>query len=259
MWKLFFSGGKSHRISPFRRLVADLMHFSTHVPSVTIERRMNLTELIAARQAADPKPTWSALFTKAYAIVAARMPALRMSYVKFPWPRLYEHPANVATLNIEREIGSERIVLYGHVVSPEKMSLDELDKLIRFYKEAPVAGIPAYRNACRMARIPWPLRRLVWWCGLNIFGGLRSHHYGTFGLTTVAAEGAGVLNIIPILTSTLHYGLFDGDGAIDMRLAFDHRVFDGVTGAKALVAMEQVLLADILDEVHERRAGLSAA
>src|SRR5437763_14723893 len=93
--------GKSYSVSYFRRLVVDLMHFSAKVPSVTIERRMDLAPLVAARESCTPSPSWSALFTKAYAVVAARSPALRTSYLTFPWPRFYEHPVNIATLNID--------------------------------------------------------------------------------------------------------------------------------------------------------------
>ena len=38
-----------------------------------------------------PRPSWCAIFTKAYAVVAARYPELRRAYLKFPFPRLYEH------------------------------------------------------------------------------------------------------------------------------------------------------------------------
>ena len=64
--------GKSFSVSYFRRLVIDLMHFSSFVPSVTVERRLDLTRLIEARRVCTPSPSWSAIFLKAYAIVAAR-------------------------------------------------------------------------------------------------------------------------------------------------------------------------------------------
>ena len=42
------TAGKSYPISPFRRLVVDLMHFSRQTPAVAIERRMNLSTLALA-------------------------------------------------------------------------------------------------------------------------------------------------------------------------------------------------------------------
>jgi hypothetical protein len=173
--------------------------------------------------------------------------------LKFPWPRLYEHPTSIGTLNVERVVDGESVVLYAHVPNPDKLSLGELDDIILHFKQEPVGNLPSYRNARRMARIPWPIRQLAWWCGLNLFGGLRAHHYGTFGLTTICSEGAGVIHIIPILTSTLHYGMFDASGDLDMRLTFDHRVFDGITAARSLARFEELLLTDILAEMESPR------
>jgi hypothetical protein len=118
---------------------------------------MRLAHLVEARRANSPAPTWSAIFTKAYALVAA---------------------------------------------------------------------LTGYRNAARLSRVPWPLRRALWWAGLNVLGRLRCHHFGTFGVTSVGALGAGLLHIVPLLTSTLHYGMFDASGVVAMRLSFDHRVLE---------------------------------
>ena len=242
--------GKSIAISPFRRLVIDIMHFSQQVPTITIDRRMNLTPLLAARKACDPKPTWTALFIKAYALVAARQPLLRRCYMELPWPRFYEHYKNIVTLNVSRNVAGEDVVLQDQIRSPENRSLPDLDARVRRCKEAPVEEINAYRRVTTVSFLPRPIRRLLMWSALNIFGRRRCHNFGTFGITTVAEHGAGILNIVPILTSTLHYGLFDDKGCLDVRLAFDHRVLDGAQAADALAELEQTLLGEILDEVH---------
>lgn len=51
------------------------------------------------------------------------------------------------------------------------------------------------------------------------------------------------------MTLTLHFGLFDDQGNLPIRVTIDHRAIDGATIARALVAMEQVLLTEILDEL----------
>ena len=243
--------GRYISVSYFRRLVTDLMHFSAKVPSVTIERRMDLARLVAARQACTPAPTWSAIFTKAYARVAARTPALRTSYLTFPWPRFYEHSVNIATLNVNRQLEDERVVLYAQITNPENQTLQEIDKIIHDYQNETVGDIPSYRNAVRMSRVPWPFRRMLWWAALNILGSVRCHFFGTFGITTVGSQGAGITHLLPLLTSQLHYGMFDPAGGLDMRLSFDHRVLDGVTAAFALADLEGVLLGEILHECTE--------
>jgi hypothetical protein len=237
--------GKYVPISYFRRLVGDLMHFCAKVPSATIERHMELPGLVAARRACVPPPSWSAIFMRAYAVVASRTPALRTSYLTFPWPRLYEHAINIATLNVDRQLANERVVIYAHAPSPECLTLRELDTVINVHRYDPVDSIPSYRSAARLSRVPWPFRRLVWWAALNVFGSVRCAHFGTFGVSSVGALGAGITRLTPLLTSQLHYGMFDAAGGVDMRLSFDHRVLDGATAAVALADMEDVLRGEI--------------
>src|SRR5205823_7950669 len=62
--------GRSYPLSPFRRLVTDLMGFSQKVPAVTAERRINLSALMEARQNCPSRPSWAVLFAKAFALVA---------------------------------------------------------------------------------------------------------------------------------------------------------------------------------------------
>ena len=50
----------------------------------------------------------------------------------------------------------------------------------------------------------------------------------------MASQGAGLLQVCPLLTSTLHYGLFDDRGQIEVRVSWDHRVTDGVTVARVI-------------------------
>jgi hypothetical protein len=240
--------GRYIPVSYFRRLVTDLMHFSAAVPSVTIERHMDLARLVAARQACSPPPTWSAIFTKAFALVAARTPLLRTSYMKFPWPRFYEHAINIVTLNVDRQLADERVVIYAHVSSPENHTLQSLDAIIRSYQEDPVESILSYRRAVRMSRIPWPFRRWIWWLGLNAFGSIRCHNFGTFGISSLGSQGAGITQLTPLLSSQLHFGMFDPSGGLEVRLSFDHRVLDGVTAALALGDLEGVLLGEMVRE-----------
>jgi hypothetical protein len=249
--------GKDVPISAFRRLVIDLMHFSGRVPTVVLDRRMDLGPLVAARSNCVPKPTWTAIFIKAYAIVAARQPLLRRCYMEFPWPRFYEHPKNIVTLNVSRTVAGEDIVLQDQVRSPENRSLANLDARIRRCKEAPVEEIDAYKRVTRLSFWPRAIRRSMIWSTLNMFGRRRCHNMGTFGFTTVAEHGAGIVTLLPVLTSTVHYGLLDAKGCLDVRLSFDHRVMDGADAADALAALEGTLLNEVLNEVRRLATGVN--
>lgn len=235
-------------VSPFRRLVVDLMDFSQKVPTVTAERYLALGALAQARQVVFPRPTWTGIFAKAFAILSRDYPELRRFYMPYPWAHFYEHPTNVVTMNVERVVNGENIVLYCQVRRPENRSLAEIDEIIRHHKEDPIDQVRSYKRSMALARCPRLIRRLVWWVTLNCLGKQRCHNFGTFGITSVAGQGAGLTQLVPLLTTTIYYGLFDANHGLDMRLAFDHRVLDGATAARILVDLEQVLNREILQE-----------
>ena len=108
--------------------------------------------------------------------------------------------------------------------------------------------MPSYVRGRRLSNVPWPFRRWTWWAALNILGPVRCRFFGTFGITSVCSFGSGILNLVPLLTSTIHYGMFDTAGHMAMRLAFDHRVIDAATAAQALADLENVLLNEIMAE-----------
>jgi pyruvate/2-oxoglutarate dehydrogenase complex dihydrolipoamide acyltransferase (E2) component len=59
--------------------------------------------------------------------------------------------------------------------------------------------------------------------------------------------------LIPVLTSTLHYNMFDNQSCLDVRLSWDHRVYDGTTAARALVDLESVLNREMVAEMNGMR------
>src|SRR5436309_2914370 len=112
---------RSFALSAPRRFIADLLHASQRVPTVAMERRMDLRPVVVARAARAVRPGWCSIFTKAYALVAARRPMLRRAYLAFPYERLYEHPVNVANLALDRWFGTERGVGFILLEKPEEM------------------------------------------------------------------------------------------------------------------------------------------
>src|SRR4051794_41026169 len=157
-------------LSPSRRLMCDLLHFAHQVPTVPVQRRMRLARVVEARAAATPRPSWCAIFTKAYGVVNAAWPQLRRAYLSFPRPHLYQHPIGVASVAIERQVGDEETVLFAHLRRPEECSLVELDVILRRHKELPLEQLASFRRVLRLTRLPRPLRRLLWWIGLNVSG-----------------------------------------------------------------------------------------
>jgi hypothetical protein len=235
-----------------RRLICDLMHFARQVPSIPVERHMRLGAVAAARRAAHPRPSWAALFIKAYGLVAVHRPELRRSYLSFPWPHLYEHAASTATVAVERSYSTgESAVFFAHLGHPEDRSLTEIDEKLHRCKTQPMEEIASIRRALRVARLPLPLRRLLWWLALNLSGRKRAQFIGTYGVSVYGGLGAASLHPLSVATTTLNYGVIAPSGAVDVRLVYDHRVLDGAAVARALGDLEETLRGPILAELRE--------
>jgi len=238
--------GRKLPISLARRWVGDFLYFAQKVPTVPVQRRMNIAPLMAARQQADPRPSWVSLFTKAYAMVCVNRPELRRTYITFPWAHIYEHPISVGAVAIERRLQDEDAVFFAQIRGPENHTPEQLDSYMRECKELPIERIGTFRRALRVSRLPWPLRRLSWWLALNWSGYYRARNVGTFGVSVYSGLGAESLHPLTLMTTTLNYGVIAEDGSVDVRIIYDHRVLDGATVARALAELEEVLNHQVL-------------
>lgn len=238
--------GRSIPLSPARKLVVDLTLL--HVPSVPVQRVMNIAPVVAARAATADRPIWAAIFAKAYALAAAEMPILRRAYVKLPTPHLYEYPESTASMVVEREYQGEMVVLTTLIRDPEHLSVSEISAIVRRAKTVPVEEVKAFKRMLDLARWPTPLRRLIWWLGLNI-GRQRGNYFGSFGITVYSGLGAESLHPISPLTAVLNYGIIDEDGSVPVRIMYDHRVLDGSMVARALAKIEEILNGPVAAEL----------
>jgi hypothetical protein len=190
------------------------------------------------------------VFAKAYSLVAQEMPRLRQSYLSFPFPRLYQHPESAAIVSVVKEYQGEEALFFARLRAPDRQSLSGLSGYLRHLKTVPFHEVSAFRQALRCARLWRPLRRLVWWCGLNLFGARRAHHFGTFGISVYSSLGVDSLHPLAPSTVVLNYGPIAPDGQVDVRLVYDHRVLDGMVVARALRRLEEVLTGPIVHELQ---------
>ena len=230
-----------------RSLVIDLLYFQRNMPTVSHSRNMNLSKVAETRSLSEQRIAWCLLFMKAYAQIAQGLPELRRTYMSWPWPHIYEHPSSVANLAVKRDYGGEEWLFFAPIYSPHDVPLTTLQKRLNDYRFNPVEQV--FKTQQKLARLPLVIRRVLWWLRLHVSGRKRIKRLGTFGLTTLAGEGATILNPRAPLTTILTYGPLEPDGTCEVTIAYDHRVMDGRIVARALELLEVVLTGDILQEL----------
>jgi hypothetical protein len=241
--------GRAIPLSVQRRMIIDLLYFATGIPTLPVQKRMSLGPIVAARAACQRRPRWTAIFTKAYALVAQEFPDFRRVYIKIPWPQLYEYPTSRATILIERDYRGESAVCPVSIKDPAHQTLRDIGSWIEHASTAPVEDIKDFRRWTQFARLPRFLRRALWWVGLN-WGRQRGNYFGTFGVSVYSALKAESLHPLAPTTTVLNYGVMTEDGVLDVRIIYDHRVMNGATVARALTRLEEILNSVMVEEVR---------
>jgi hypothetical protein len=241
--------GRAIALSRARRLVVDVLHFAHKIPTVPVQKRMSLAAVAEARTACPHRPRWTAIFMRAYGLLAREVPEFRRVYVKLPWPHLFEYRSSVGGVVIEREYQGDTGIFCLTILNPAARTIDDLHESLENAYTLPVEQLPEVRRALRVAALPGPLRRLMWWLGLNI-SRYRAQFFSTFCISVYSALKAESLHPLMPVTTLLNYGIIDPDGSVTVRIIYDHRVMNGATVARALNRLEEILNTTILDELR---------
>lgn len=248
--------GRYFPLSLPRRWIGDLLYFAKQVPSVPVERVMDLSAVQKARQQSGV--SWPAIFVRAFAIAGKKHPELRQALLRYPWTRCYEHPFSVGSVALERKYEGEPAVFFGQVMAPENHPLTSIDAHLKRYKTEPLENIPHFKRVIWLSKFPVWLRRFGWWISLHWIGEKRAKRLGTFGLSVYSGLGASSTHPLSPLSYLINYGVIDERGRITVRLIYDHRIVDGALIARALATMESILTGPIVDELeslHESQPG----
>jgi hypothetical protein len=238
------------RLSVARRMMTDYMWAASGVARVDVIRSVAFADLITVRSGLLRPPSWTAIFAKGFALVASEIPELRRVYMTWPWPHLYEYAESTVCILQEREILGDVGVLPLRFRKPEGIPLAELSEMIRGAAGAPIEDSRFCRALIGLTRLPLLIRRSFWGLCLNV-PRLRRYTLGTYGISSAArwqAELGTSRTPHPCLMSS---GPADSQGNVDVRLSFDHRIFDGALAGRILSRLDQVLNASILKELQE--------
>jgi hypothetical protein len=229
-------------------MVADLMYFSTGLPLIAIERSMRLDKVVTARARHPETPPWSGIFAKGFALVAREIAELRQVYLSFPVPHIFQYDHSFVSIAHEVVIEGEPILLPVRIRYPDQTAITGFRFKIDEMRDSYLSKRGFYRVLQMVSYLPAVIRRPMWWIVLNI-PRLRRQFFGTFLVTSVGFLGANLLTPIAPVTTLLTYGPISDNGEVTVRLVFDHRLYDGVTAARTLARLEEVLNESICDEL----------
>ena len=245
------SRGQSVRFPRHRRIVLDVCEAARTVPAFAVDRHVDLTRVMNARRSTPQRIGWAAIFAKAYSLVAAESPALRQTFVTYPWPRLYQHPDSVVSIAVNRfdpELDAERLS-WVRVRAVESLTLSGIQEAIDSHQQSDAPE--KLRERDWVESMPRPLRRIAWHVLMRWAGRRRAKLLGTFSLSTLASYGTTNHAHPLVVTASLSYGPLDEDGCSLVTLQADHRVLDGAAAARALVRLDEVLRGEIVEELFE--------
>lgn len=234
-------------LSKSRALTCDVLHFHRQVPTCAHDRWCDLSRIAAVRAGMGQRVSWAMAFIKAYALIAKATPVLRQSYIRWPWPHVYEHEHSVAMVAIHREFRGEPWLFWGRLENPAEASLLELQARLERYLSQPVSRV--FKKQLQFAALPMLARRVVWNWNLHVAARKRARRTGTFFLTTLAGQGVEIQHPPAFLTGNLTYGPIGADGRSRVTLAYDHRLTDGRQIATCLQELETTLNGTIADEM----------
>jgi hypothetical protein len=222
--------------------MSDVVHFGKKSHVVGGNWTINVAQAAAARKVRRPPIAWGAIWVKAVALASRKWPELRTAYLPFPWPRLYLHPDAVATLVVERDWNGRPAVFFDQVKHPELLSLVEIDVILRGLKRR------------RISRLPWIVRRPLWSFALQWCGWLRSRYFGTYSVHSFPVRRAQVMQSTTPLSFSLIYGKVNPDGDVLVQITMDHRIVDGLTSHRIMLAIEAAMKEDIVRELSAAAA-----
>ena len=222
-----------------RRMVSDMLFAGQQLTLIPGERTMQLAEVVTARQAAWPKPSWLSLFIKAYANVAVRRPELRRVFLTWPWPRLFEYDETVVAISVEREWQGERVLLpCPHSVARTKIIAGNRRRPADLQRAA--CRIHLRFPRCPAPRQPSDVPAPLVLAAIDEQSATAAGQFlGTLGGSVTAGMGEIALSLITPWTLTFFYDAVEDDGSQVVRVMFDHRVCNGRVICSTLKEVER--------------------
>jgi len=246
----YVPSGRKIGLSANRRFINDYLKLAAKTPSQPLARLCDLSAVAESRNQRTKRIGWTAIFVKAYAILADRNPELRYLFRSWPWPHLFDPQRQICRIAFSRIIDGEEGVIFYRLVNPHELSLEQIQEQIENAQTAAVEEIPIFSLHHSFCKLPGILRKLVWWMSLNASGATRASLIGTYGFTTVASLGETSIHPPTLGNMVMTTAPMQTDGKLRVTFVYDHRVHDGLKIARALSEFEEILREDIVPELR---------
>lgn len=231
-----------------RRVINDLAIIGRSIPLFPVDLEMRLDAVAEARAGAPRRIGWTACFMKAYATVAHEMPLLRTWFIGGLWPRLATASHSVAAVAVNRTEPDGDRLFVARLCAPNFWKLPGIQEFLDRQTTAPIGEV--YFRQLELERMPGWLRRGILRWNMNSASAKRARRIGTFSMSSLAGSGVGNHFHPTICTTSICHGPLDVQGRCRVTIIADHRVLDGITVARALNRLEEVLVRDIAAELR---------
>jgi hypothetical protein len=239
-------------VSGNRGCIADVALVARELPLFPVDRVLRLGAVADARAAAAVRIGWTALFLKAYGLVAREMPVLRTWFIRGLRPRLATSSESVATLAVNRIEGPDERLCFARLPQPDALPLADIQAFVTACSTRPV--VDTFKRQLQLERMPGPIRRAILRWNLDSASPKRPSRIGTFSLSTLAGQQACNRFHPTLCTTSLAPGPLEPDGRCLVTLIADHRVIDGAAVARALERLEATLTGVVAAELTALRA-----
>lgn len=243
--------GRRIPFSNGRRLVDDVIRVSNQMPMAAFSTQWDVAQIAKLRRMAKPKISWNVLMMKAHAIVCRKNAELRRSYVRFPYPHLYEHHQNVCMMTIARQHEGQERLFFARFNEPDNYTLVELQELYDKYRKSPVEEIKQFRHQITFAKFPSLIRRFAWWALFNLWPQKRASHMGTFGMSISGHRGAYGSQHLGFNTTIIGVDPNPRKGVAKMLLTFDHQILDGAPATEVLYRGQRMMATAVAKELAD--------
>ncbi|BFT74191.1 2-oxo acid dehydrogenase subunit E2 [Paenibacillus sp. P36] len=203
------------------------------------------------RAAAGERISYLVYLIEAISRILQKYPEANASVKHGLIPKVAVYSNISAKFTMDKSIGGSRVVLSGLIADSDQKSLEEMQRVIEYYRDRDVDDIAEFNGVRKLQSLPMWLGKIAYRLAMGKLEN-RDKLQGTFTITSLGHRP--IQAFYPIISNTLCFGVGttqDKPVAIasqivirpimKLSLAFDHRAIDGALAADILAEVKEFL------------------